>query len=122
MGAVCVMSMVLGLESRARFPSWWMYLNRAVDERVSTMASHLSRRRDIAAAKAFFRKALKRHGEPRMITLGGFEPIHACLLPLGPFAHLCSHGIEIAFAPAPRSCIHSLQKCSSRRFCVSVPK
>jgi transposase-like protein len=36
--------------------------------------SHLSRTRDIAAARAFFRKALKRHGQPRTITLDGFEP------------------------------------------------
>jgi IS6 family transposase len=37
-----------------------MYLYRAVDERGKTMESHLSRTHDIAAAKAFFRKALKR--------------------------------------------------------------
>ena len=33
--------------------------------------------RDITAAKTFFRKALKHHGEPRTITLDGFEPRHA---------------------------------------------
>ena len=52
----------------------WMYLYRAVDERGQTVESHLSRTRDKAAAKAFFRKALKRHGQPRTITLDGFEP------------------------------------------------
>jgi putative transposase len=41
-----------------------MYLYRAVDQRGKTVESYLSRRRDVAAAKAFFRKALKRHGEP----------------------------------------------------------
>lgn len=46
-----------------------MYLYRAVDERGCTVESYLSRTRDITAAKAFFRKALKRHGEPRTITL-----------------------------------------------------
>jgi transposase-like protein len=38
-----------------------MYLYRAVDERGRTVESHLSRTRDMAAAKAFFRKALQRH-------------------------------------------------------------
>ena len=36
----------------------WMYLYHAVDERGRTVESHLSRTRDITAAKAFFRKAL----------------------------------------------------------------
>lgn len=60
-----------------------MYLYRAVDERGKTVESHLSRTRDIAAAKAFFRKALKRHGEPRTITLDGFEPSHSALRRMG---------------------------------------
>ena len=42
-----------------------------------------SRTRDVTAAKAFFRKALKRHGEPRAITLDGFEPTHAALRRMG---------------------------------------
>jgi transposase-like protein len=61
----------------------WMYLYRAVDERGKTVESHLSRTRDIAAAKAFFRKALKRHGQPRTITLDGFEPSHSALRRMG---------------------------------------
>jgi len=55
----------------------WMYLYRAVDKQGKTVESYLSRTRDVTAAKAFFRKALKRHGEPRVITLDGFEPTHA---------------------------------------------
>jgi transposase-like protein len=51
-----------------------MYLYRALDKHGKTVESYLSRTRDIAAAKAFFRKALKHHGEPRSITLDGFEP------------------------------------------------
>ena len=51
-----------------------MYLYRAVDKQGKTVESYLSRTRDVTAAKAFFRKALKRHGEPRVITLDGFEP------------------------------------------------
>ena len=61
----------------------WMYLYRAVDERGRTVESHLSRTRDIAAARAFFRKALKQHGQPRTITLDGFEPSHAALRRMG---------------------------------------
>ncbi|MBV9034115.1 MAG: IS6 family transposase [Acidobacteriaceae bacterium] len=61
----------------------WMYLYRAVDERGRTVESYLSRTRDISAAKAFFRKALKHHGEPRTITLDGFEPSHAALRRMG---------------------------------------
>ena len=61
----------------------WMYLYRAVDEHGHTVESHLSRTRDIAAAKAFFRRALKHHGQPRSITLDGFEPSHAALRRMG---------------------------------------
>ena len=61
----------------------WMYLYRAVDEHGKTIESYLSRTRDKAAAKAFFRRALKRHGEPRTITLDGFEPSHSALRVLG---------------------------------------
>ena len=61
----------------------WMYLYRAVDERGRTVASYLSRNRDCAAARIFFRRALKRHGEPRSITLDGFEPSHAALRRMG---------------------------------------
>jgi transposase-like protein len=41
------------------------------------------RTRDITAAKAFFRRALRRHGDPRVITLDGFEPTHAALRRMG---------------------------------------
>jgi transposase-like protein len=61
----------------------WMYLYRAVDELGRTVASHLSRTRDKTAAKAFFRKALKQHREPRTITLDGFEPSHSALRIMG---------------------------------------
>jgi transposase-like protein len=61
----------------------WMYLYRAVDQRGKTVESYLSRTRDVAAAKAFFRKALKHHGEPRTITLDGFKPSHSALRRMG---------------------------------------
>ena len=50
----------------------WVYLCRAVDAAGRTVDFRLSRRRDVAAVKAFFRKALKRQGSaPRSITLAG---------------------------------------------------
>ena len=61
----------------------WVSLYRAVDKQGKTVESYLSRTRDIAAAKAFFRKAFRRHGDPRVITLDGFEPSHAALRRMG---------------------------------------
>jgi len=61
----------------------WVYLYRAVDKQGKTVESYLSRTRDITAAKAFFRRALRRHGDPRVITLDGFEPTHAALRRMG---------------------------------------
>jgi transposase-like protein len=69
--------------TRLKVGGQWMFLYRAVDERGRTVESYLSRTRDVAAAKAFFRKALKHHGEPRSITLDGFEPSHAALRRMG---------------------------------------
>lgn len=61
----------------------WMYLYRAVDQQGKTVESYLSRTRDRAAAKAFFRKALKHHEEPRTIMLDGFEPSPAAFRRMG---------------------------------------
>ncbi len=61
----------------------WMFLYRAVDSRGRTIESYLSRKRDRAAAQAFFRRALKHHGQPRTITLDGFEPTHSALRRMG---------------------------------------
>ena len=49
----------------------WMYLYRAVDSRGQTIDFRLSARRDAAAAKRFFRKALARPNtvNPRTITV-----------------------------------------------------
>jgi transposase-like protein len=55
----------------------WVYLYRAVDREGRTVDFRLSRRRNVAAAKAFFRKALKRQGSaPRSITLDGYAASH----------------------------------------------
>jgi transposase-like protein len=45
-------------ETYIRVGGRWMYLYRAVDQWGRTVESHLSRTRDMSAAKAFFRKAL----------------------------------------------------------------
>ena len=60
-----------------------MYLYRAVDGQGNTVEFYLSRTRGIAAAKAFFRKALKHHAHPHSITLDGHEPSHSALRLMG---------------------------------------
>jgi transposase-like protein len=54
-----------------------------VDGEGKTVEFYLSRTRDKNAAMAFFRKAIKHHGEPRTITLDGFRPSHAAVLSMG---------------------------------------
>jgi putative transposase len=60
-----------------------MYLYGAVDQHGKTVESYLNWMPDVTAAKALFRKALKHHGEPRSISLDGFEPSHAALRRMG---------------------------------------
>jgi transposase-like protein len=55
----------------------WVYLYRAVDREGNTVDFRLSARRDTAAAKAFFRKAIKsQESPPRTITLDGYAASH----------------------------------------------
>jgi transposase-like protein len=55
----------------------WIYLYRAIDSAGRTVDFRLSRKRDVAAAKAFFRKAIKNQGSaPRIITLDGYAASH----------------------------------------------
>ena len=54
----------------------WVYLYRAVDREGKTVDFRLSSKRDVAAAKAFFRKAIKGQGStPRTISLDGYAGI-----------------------------------------------
>ena len=55
----------------------WCYLYRAVDRAGRLVDFRLSAKRDVAAAKAFFRKAIKgQHDAPRTITLDGYAAPH----------------------------------------------
>src|SRR3954463_3567503 len=54
----------------------WTYLYRAVDKQGRTVDFRLSARRDVAAVKAFFRKAMKHNGTPRVITLDAYAASH----------------------------------------------
>ncbi|HEY3848204.1 MAG TPA: DDE-type integrase/transposase/recombinase, partial [Acetobacteraceae bacterium] len=51
---------------------------RAVDRDGKTVDFRLSTRRDVAAAKSFFRKAIRgQRSTPRTITLDGYAASHA---------------------------------------------
>lgn len=47
----------------------WRYLYRAVDTAGQTIDFLLTAKRDAAAALRFFRKAIRHHGEPEMVTI-----------------------------------------------------
>jgi transposase-like protein len=55
----------------------WTYLYRAVDKCGQTIDFWLSRTRDVSAAKAFFRRAIRHEGRPpHTITLDGYAASH----------------------------------------------
>ena len=66
----------------------WTYLYRAVDKAGQTIDFRLSRTRDVAAAKAFFKKA-PRHGgrPPQTITLDGYAASHRAV------REMCTDGL-----------------------------
>ena len=64
-------------ETYVKIRGEWCYLYRAVDRMGRTVDFRLSGRRDVAAAKAFIRKAIKNHQRPpQTITLDGYAASH----------------------------------------------
>jgi transposase-like protein len=60
-------------ETYVKIRGTWCYLYRAVDRAGRTVDFRLSTHRDVGAAKAFFRKAIKGQGSaPKTITLDGY--------------------------------------------------
>ena len=64
-------------ETYVKVQGEWVYLYRVVDHTGITVDFRLSPKRDVAAAKAFFRKAIKGRGSgPRTVTLDGYAASH----------------------------------------------
>jgi transposase-like protein len=63
-------------ETYVRVKGAWMYLYRAVDKAGQTVDFFLSRNRDVNAAKAFLRKAMKGQRIPTKITLDAYAASH----------------------------------------------
>ncbi len=59
------------------------YLWRAVDHEDEVLESYVTRKRDKAAALAFLKKALKRHGRAETIVTDGMRSYHAAMRELG---------------------------------------
>ena len=64
-------------ETYVKIKGRWTYLYRAVDSDGNTVDFLLRAKRDVAAAKAFFRRAFKSQARlPRAITLDGYQASH----------------------------------------------
>jgi len=56
-------------ETYIKIKGQWKYLYRAVDSAGQTIDFLLTAKRDAAAALRFFRKAIRHHGEPEIVTI-----------------------------------------------------
>jgi len=64
-------------ETYVKIKGRWTYLYRAVDKEGKTVDFLLRAKRDVAAAKAFFRRAFRGEGKlPDKITLDGYQASH----------------------------------------------
>ena len=66
----------------------WVYLYRAVDKAGKTVDFYLNEKRDVNAAKAFLRKAMKSQRIPAKITLHGYAASHRAINELKAMAEL----------------------------------
>ncbi len=66
-------------ETYIRVKGKWTYLYRAVDKQGQIVDFLLSEKRDIAAAKRFFIKAIQNNEAPEKITLDGYEASHTAV-------------------------------------------
>jgi transposase-like protein len=69
-------------ETYLKIKGRWVYLYRAVDKADRAVDFLLSKRRDIAAAKRFFSRAVSNNGTPRVITLDGYAASHRAVAKL----------------------------------------
>ncbi len=60
-------------ETYTKMRGQWRYHYRAIDSNGDTVEFWFSERRDVAAAKRFLRRALKRHGRPERIVIDGSQ-------------------------------------------------
>jgi len=72
----------------------WTYLYRAVDKQGQTVDFLLSEKRDIAAAKRFFVKAIENNEASQKITLDGYEASHQAVSELKA-AGMLPAGVEV---------------------------
>jgi transposase-like protein len=64
-------------ETYVKIKGHWTYLYRAIDKEGKTVDFLLRAKRDVAAAKDFFRRAFMRQGRlPHKITLDGYQTSH----------------------------------------------
>ena len=59
------------------------YLWRAVDHKGEVLESFVTKTRDKAAALAFIKRAMKRHGTPQVVVTGGLRSYGAALKEIG---------------------------------------
>jgi transposase-like protein len=69
-------------ETYVKVRGQWVYLYRAVDKAGKTVDFFLSRRRDVNAAKAFLRKAMKGQRVPTKVTLDAYAASHRAVAEL----------------------------------------
>lgn len=69
-------------ETYVRVKGEWTYLYRAVDKAGKTVDFYLSSKRDVNAAKAFLRKAMKSQRIPMKITLDAYAASHRAVADL----------------------------------------